>query len=447
MAGNEVARRRLMWGAMGVPVILGLITLGLFFGIFGTWAVTAPLAGAAIASGTVGPENARRTVQHLEGGVIREIRVRDGQTVEEGDILIILDDTKARSSLESQIVMVEALRARKERLEYELKLFADKATEGELVFSDGLIEDAEDSPTTQMLMAAEKARFISRMAALRSSQRVLQQTLDGYQVEILGLQNELAAVQAQLDILNKQNELYTGLRDKGLEVESRVLESMRAVAQSEQLKAERISRIDKLKESIKTAELQKDDVWAVKIDEATSELAAVNEDILTGTNTIATYRDTLRRTVITSPVKGTLISLKINTVGAVVQPGATVVEIVPAEEALTLEIRINPNDTDVVRVGQHALVTLLAYPQRSLPKLNSTLESVSADSLVDSSTGESYYLGKLRISEEEIKRLGDGIGIIPGMPVQVMIQTSSRTFAQYLLSPIFDSADLAFREN
>jgi HlyD family type I secretion membrane fusion protein len=338
------------------------------------------------------------------------------------------------------------LQARKERLEYELKLYGEQKPEGELVFSKELIEAASDSPTTQMLMESEKARFISRMAALRSSQGVLQQTLDGYQVEILGLRNELAAVQAQLDILNKQNQLYAGLRQKGLEVESKVLESLRSVAQSEQLKAERTSRIDQLKESIKTATLQKNDMWISKIDEATSELASVSEDILTGKNTIATYRDTVQRTVIKAPVKGTLISLKINTVGAVVQPGATVVEIVPADEALMLEVHIDTTDIDVVKVGQHAVVTLLAYPQRELPKLNSTLESVSADAIVDSKTGSTYYVGKMRITEEELKRLGDNVGLVPGMPVQAMIQTSTRTFVEYLLSPILDSADLAFRE-
>lgn len=446
MATMKQERRRMMWSTMTVPILVGVVTVGLFFGIFGAWAVTAPLSGAAIASGTVSPENSRRTVQHLEGGVIREIRVRDGARVEEGQVLVILDDTKARAQLESQQVIVESLQARKERLEYELRLYADKQSQGELVFSDRLIAEAADSPTTQMLMEMEKARFISRMAALRSAQGVLQQTIDGYKVEIAGLENELRAVQAQLDLQNRQNDLFQGLREKGLEVESKVIETLRAVAQSEQLKAERISRIDKLKESIKSAELQKEDAWLAKIDEVTSEIAAVQEDILTGLNSIETYRDTVERTVIKSPVKGTLIDLKINTVGAVVQSGATVVEIVPTEEALTLELKIDPQDIDVVRVGQPAQVTLVAYPQRSLPKLHSTLESVSADALTDTHSGESYYLGKMRITEDELRRLGDDIRMLPGMPVQVMIETSKRTFAQYLISPILDSADRAFRE-
>ena len=446
MATMKQERRRMMWSTMTVPILVGVVTVGLFFGIFGAWAVTAPLSGAAIASGTVSPENSRRTVQHLEGGVIREIRVRDGARVEEGQVLVILDDTKARAQLESQQVIVESLQARKERLEYELRLYADKQSQGELVFSDRLIAEAADSPTTQMLMEMEKARFISRMAALRSAQGVLQQTIDGYKVEIAGLENELRAVQAQLDLQNRQNDLFQGLREKGLEVESKVIETLRAVAQSEQLKAERISRIDKLKESITSAELQKEDAWLAKIDEVTSEIAAVQEDILTGLNSIETYRDTVERTVIKSPVKGTLIDLKINTVGAVVQSGATVVEIVPTEEALTLELKIDPQDIDVVRVGQPAQVTLVAYPQRSLPKLHSTLESVSADALTDTHSGESYYLGKMRITEDELRRLGDDIRMLPGMPVQVMIETSKRTFAQYLISPILGSADRAFRE-
>ncbi|MEP2785107.1 MAG: HlyD family type I secretion periplasmic adaptor subunit [Pseudoruegeria sp.] len=428
------------------PAVIGLIVVSLFFGGFGTWALTAPISGAAVATGTVGPENARRTVQHLEGGVISKIFVRDGETVQKDQLLVLLDDTKARTSLASQEILVEVLQARRQRLRTELELYFEKQNHGILTFSQDLVDASQSNSTTQDVLTFERARFESRLASLRSNQELLRQSILSYEVEIIGLENELISIEAQLDLFSQEIEVMDGLRKKGLELQSRVFETLRNIAQAEQQRAERLSRIAQLRETIKSTELQEEDLWIAQIDEATSELSTIIQELITAVSTIDSYRDTLIRTEIRAPVDGTLIELSVNTEGGVLDSGATVVEIVPSEDALTLEAHISPNDIDIVAPGQSATVTLLAYPQRNLPKLHGILEYVSADSIVDSNTGESYYLGKLQLTEEELKRLGEDVKLIPGMSVQIMIQTSSRTFFDYLMSPILNSADLAFKE-
>jgi HlyD family type I secretion membrane fusion protein len=249
-----------------------------------------------------------------------------------------------------------------------------------------------------------------------------------------------------LAILKKTNALYADLQGKGLETQSKVLDSLQKMAVSRQELAERKSRIGKLQESIKLAALQLEDVWKVRIDEVATEMSSVEEEILAANNALASYRDVLDRTTVTSPVNGTLISLAVNTEGSVLGAGQTIVEIVPRDDALKLEVKVDPGDVDVVKPGQLALVTLLSYPQRNLPKIHATLDEVSADSLVDSDDGSSYYTAKLTIAHGEIEKLGEDTMVLPGMPVQAMIQTSSRTFFDYLLSPLFNYAELAFRE-
>ncbi|MEL6503942.1 MAG: HlyD family type I secretion periplasmic adaptor subunit [Pseudomonadota bacterium] len=429
-----------------MPTAVGLLTIALSFGGFGYWSVTAPIAGAAVASGTVGPENARQQIQHFDGGTIAKINVRDGDQVSKGQEILVLDDTKAKAQLESQLVLTQSLRARQQRLRKELELYAARQVEGELVFTDALQNGAAKNNATAQLLRVEKDRFNNRLEALRSSSDIYKQQIAGYREEIAGLEREIETIKVQLQLLEEENALYDNLRKKRLEVQSRVLQARRSKAQSEQLLAERESRITKLKSEIATTELKAADLWVARMDEASSELATVAQELLASQENIRAYRDTLERTIINSPVDGTLISLAVNTVGGVLAPGATAVEIVPSKDALTIDARVQPNDIDVVEPGQEASVTILAYPSRNLPKIYGTVKSVSPDSLTDSNTGETYYSAKIELTEEELKKLGENVKLVPGMTVQVMIRTSTRTFYDYVMTPVFETADRAFKE-
>lgn len=429
-----------------MPTAVGLLTIALSFGGFGYWSVTAPIAGAAVASGTVGPENARQQVQHFDGGTISKIHVRDGDRVKEGQEIIVLDDTKAKAQLESQLVLTQSLSARQQRLMKELELYGTRQSKGELVFTETLKKGAAQNSSAAQLLRVEKDRFINRMGSLQSSADIYKQQIAGFREEIIGLEREKDAIKRQLDLLAEENELYDGLRKKGLETQSRVLQTRRSTAQSEQLLAERESRITKLQSEISTTELKSADLWVARMDEASSELSTVAQELLAARENVRAYKDTLDRTIITSPVDGTLISLAVNTVGGVLAPGATAVEIVPSKDALTIDARVLPNDIDVVEPGQEASVTILAYPSRNLPKIYGKVRSVSADSLVDDSTGDTYYSAKIEMTEAELKKLGENVKLVPGMTVQVMIRTSTRTFFDYVMTPVFETADRAFKE-
>ena len=429
-----------------IPTAAGFLVIAAAFGGFGYWAVTAPISGAALASGKVGPENSRQRVQHLEGGVVKSIHVRDGAQVKPGQELVILDDTKARAQLLAQRILSDSLKARQFRLETELEIYRKRESKGSLQFPHPLLDAAEQRQSTKKLLDVEHERFRSRLEALQSAATIHRQTITGYKSEIIGLRAELEAIGTQLSLINEENVLYEGLRKRGLELQSKVLNAQRVRAQSEQLKAERESRITKLEAEVETTQLKLKDLWAVRLDEVSSELATIAQELLASQEQIRAYEDTLARTVITSPVGGTLISLKVNTKGGVIAPGETVVEIVPAKDALTIEAKLSPNDIDVVQPGQKASITLLAYPQRNLPKIYGELRSVSADSLVDENTGDAYYLAKIEMKEEELKKLGDDVKLVPGMTVQVMVETTSRTFFDYVMSPVFDTADRAFKE-
>lgn len=447
MSGVSKPRARGLTRRVLLPVTAGFLTLALAFGGFGYWAVTMPIAGAAVTEGKVGPENSRQTVQHLEGGVVRAIQVRDGDTVEAGDTLVILDDTKARAQLEAQRVVHEALEVRQHRLMRELDVYAKRSLPAKprLPLPDSLVDGAGKRAGTAELVRVEQERFVSRIEALDSALDILDQTIEGYREEIEGLRIEIEAIERQLAFQREEFALYSKLRKRRLEVQSKVLQAQRSIAQSEQLLAERRSRIVKLTSAIKTDTLKRTDLWVGRIDETAAELTSVSQELLTSQQSLRSYRDTLDRTVIRAPVDGALISLGVNTVGGVLAAGATVVEIVPSRDALTIEAQVQPNDIDIVAVGQSASVSLLAYPQRNLPRIHGAVTSVSPDSLTNAE-GDSYYIAKIELAQSEIERLGKDIRVVPGMSVQAMITTKPRTFLDYVIAPVLESARRAFKE-
>ena len=432
---------------LGAPILLGVVTVALAFGGFGYWALTAPISGAAVTQGTVGPENARQVVQHLEGGVVSEIAVRDGQTVEAGETILVLDDTRARAQLDAQTAIHQSLEARMARLTAEMKAYTarDVAGAAPFVFPEPLVEAARTMPSTAEILRVERARYEGRIESQASSVEIYDGMLEGYRREIAGLESEIAAIDRQLKLLGEEAELYAGLRKRGLETQSKVLQAQRNIAQSEQLRAEREARIVKLRSAIETDTLKRDALWVTRIDETSAELTSVSQELLTSAESLRSYRDVLSRTVVRAPVDGTLIALNVNTQGGVVAAGATIVEIVPSRDALTIEARVQPNDIDIVQAGQSASVSLLAYPQRNLPRIGGRVTAVSADSLVDSE-GESYYVAKIELSQEDIDRLDRDIRVVPGMSVQAMITTNPRTFYDYIITPVLASAQRAFKE-
>jgi HlyD family type I secretion membrane fusion protein len=447
--------------ALRTPAIIGGIIVLAFFGGFGGWATTAPLAGATIASGTVTPDTQRKIIQHLEGGIVREIHVREGSQVKAGDVLVTLLDTKARSTVEQDAVQHHLLRARLARFEAELALLKPEITadaalaaagsDGDadppgLVFPADLEEAAKVNPGVADILEGERQQFHARMEAYGLSLQILDQTIAKSRADIVQLERQIEAIKGQQKILDETVEVYSGLFDQGLESRSKLLsyQSQRAALNDDVVSLE--VRITADKESIRSSELEKKNTRATRVQELVTELASIRSDLQSLQEKMRQNLDTLERTTIRSPVDGVVVNLKVHTIGGVVSPGGTVMEIVPENDVLIVDARIDPDDIENVRAGQEVKVQLTALPQREMPFLKGTLRSVSADTLTDANN-ETYYLGKVEVRDEEIAAARPGLTLMPGMQVQLFIMTQERTFLDYLLDPLYRSMSRSFVES
>ncbi len=440
------AGRPRLGGMLRTPVAIGALAIAGFFGGFGTWALTAPLSGAAVAGGVVSPDTNSKSIQHLEGGIVRSIEVRDGSVVAVGDVLVVLDDTKARSALEQQLVEHRSLIARRARLDAEWR-YLHGEDDARPEFPAELRREAETVAAVAEIVEAEERQFATRKATLESNLAIMDQTVRQYEAEVRGLNIQVEAIGRALTLIKQEIDLVDDLRSRGLEKISRVLDVQQSLAEREEKKASLESQITTRTELVKTTTLQIAQAKATRLDEVISELVSVRGQIQSVAEKIAASRDTLERTVVRSPVEGTILNLRLHTIGGVIEPGATVMDIVPAEDELIIDARVQPNDIDAVHAGQTARLQLLAYPTREMPLIEGTVETVSASSLVDSATGESYYLVKIKVPPSELDDLGPRIRMVPGMSVQALIVTRERTFVDYLIDPILKSAQKSFRES
>lgn len=455
--GQEGLARRLRW-----PAIAGVATVLAFFGVFGGWATTAPLAGAAISQGTVSPDSQRKSVQHLEGGIVREIHVREGSRVAEGDLLVTLLDTKASSTFEQDLVQKRALSARRTRLEREYRiLLKEEATidtdevtgapaaveaKDSLAFPKELEEAAGESRNVAEILESERQNFRARLAAYDVNLRLLQQTIAKSRAEIVELERQKQAIVGQSKLMEQEIAIVSGLLDKKLESGSRLLSLQRERLRMDEDLAALDVRISSNRQSMASTELEIENLGTSRLQELSDELVSTRSELQTIEERMRANLDTLKRTAVRSPVDGTVVNLQVHTAGGVVTPGQVMMDIVPQNDQLIIDARIIPNDIDSVHPGQSVKVVLLAYPQRQMPVIHGKLISVSADAIVDQQD-ESYYLGKVEVDPDALKRLGSDIALVPGMEVELFITTVERTFFDYLLDPLFRSARRSFVES
>jgi HlyD family type I secretion membrane fusion protein len=413
----------------------------LLFGLLGfvAWAVIMPLASAVIGPGVVKVDSSRKEVQHLEGGVVKELLVRDGDTVRGGDVVIRLDSTRAASSLgvlESSYFSALAQHAR---------LNAERQEKEVLGFPEELTRRADD-PRVQEVMAAQQSLFGARRSSLEGQIRIVDQQIANLEQEIVGLQAQLAAKERQIGIAKGEVGDLRKLLERGMAERTRVLAIERELAELEGRRGEHVSAIAAAKSRIAEKELQKFQLRKAFHEEVVGDLRQVQTEVFDLADRIQAARHTLEHTDIRAPVDGTVVDLRAHTVGGVIGPGSTVLEIVPTQDRLIIEARINPKDIDVVQTGQDAGVKLTAFKQRTTPELNGRVTYVSADALEDRKTGEPYFLARIEVPEYELARLEEGKKAQPGMMAEVYIRTGEKTAAEYLIQPLLDSVRRAWRE-
>jgi len=421
------------------PILIAIIIVLVFFCGIGTWAAFAPLDSAAIAPGKVTVASNRKTVQHLEGGIIRELRVKEGDALEAGQVIIRLDDTQTRANLELLSSRQDTLLAR------EARLIAERDGAAAIEFPPSLMSRRGEAAVAKLL-AGEQAVFAAR-------RRAIQGRVDIFRKRIVQLGEEIGSLEAQVDAEDRQLALVAEEQDsvatlvsKGLMDKTRLLSLKRAAARLEGNRGEHQGLIARAEQRIGETELQIIDLENSSLNEAVSTLREVQSQLVESGQRLRAAEDILARTEIRAPQTGVVMGLNVHTETGVIAPGQRLLDILPKDDTLVIEAEINPNDIDVVRVGLTAQVRLTAFKQRNTPPLEGEVTRVSADSFTHERTGATYFLARITIDPAERDKV-DGGELYPGMPAEVMIVTGKQTAFEYFLTPVTDSFRRAFRED
>ncbi len=422
----------------GRTALAGYLAIALFAGGFLAWAATAPLTGAAIISGVVAAAGSNKTIQHLEGGIVREVHVREGDRVRAGAPLFTMDGTRARADLNAQTKQWIGLVARKARLE------AERDAVDVVIFADDLLALAERHGV-RALLHEQVAEFDARRSRFRSEKEILHQRVAAARQAIDGYESQQAALEEQLTLVRDETDRKFGLLEKGLANRSEYTSLLRAQAELVGQLGSLTSEIEQARSRIVEAEEQLTRVELERIETALAQLNETSVRIGSLEEEIAAARDVIDRLVVTAPADGLVVSIKQKTSGSVVGPGAPLAELLPTQSELIVEARLSPTDIDVVRHGVEAQLNFVALNARTTPKVPGEVTFVSPDKLRDSAAEGDYFLARLRITDDLPDEI-DRDQIYPGMPVEAMISTGDRTFLQYLAKPISDSLNRAFRE-
>jgi HlyD family type I secretion membrane fusion protein len=418
----------------------GLVLLTATFGGFGTWAFTAPLAAAVIAQGSFVATGQNKIIQHLEGGIIQELLVSEGDRVTADQPLIMLDETAAAAN-ERQLFFRQA------RLEAIVARLTAQIQGADAINFPASITDNRGEPEIAAIVESQLLNFEASKIKLSSEIGLLEQNIGALEFRSGGYEQQLASVERQLSLLQEEYEGKKILLDKGLIRNTEVKAIQRAIADAEgqigRLAAEvaetgaQIVRYRQQMEQTKNAYRQ---AALDEVEGFEAELDGVREQSREAKNV-------LRRATIHAPVAGTVVRMHYHTSGGVIESGKAIMEILPSDVPLIIEAQIPRTEIDNVKIGQKATVRLVALNQRTTPVLNGEVYYVSADALPDASgpVAQEVYLARVNLPVSELARV-PGFAPTPGMPAEILIQTVERTFFSYLAKPIKDSMARAFME-
>jgi HlyD family secretion protein len=421
------------------PLFWGVLTLLLVFGFGGGWAALAPLAGAAIAPGVISPDGSQRTVQHLEGGIIRELLAHDGDVVEMGQPLVVLEGVDARAEvgrLEERLRTLTATEAR---------LVAERASAAAIEFTHPILADPAD-PEVAAARRAQANQLEARRAADANREAILGQRIEQLHRQIAGYERQVEANRRQRELLEEETVDVERLYRKGLERKTRLLALQREQAGLLGEEGEFTALIARAQEAIGETRLQISDLRIQRMEEIDADFAQVQMERGESEEELAAARDKLRRTAILAPVAGTVLNSRFKTTGGVIRPGDAILDLVPLEDELIIEARLSPTDIEEVAPGQDAYVMFPSLPQRTVPRIGGRVRSVSADALIEERSGTSYYLAKVQVVRDQLAEAAPGLELTPGMPAEVFIATTERTVLEYFLQPITQTFARTFRE-
>lgn len=419
------------------PRRIGLTIAFLVFGVFGMWAAFAPIDGSAHAMGFVTVKSYKKVIQHLEGGIVSEIRVQNGDSVNAGDILLVMDPTQPLAQLEISSAQQMALTA------LESRLIAERDNLDAVIYPAAL--QLPDSKA-RIEMEAQDQIFRARKTAREGAQAVLGQRIEQLESRVDGLQalqasKRVLAASFDAELQDTRVLLAEGFSDK---LRLRELERNHASLSGEAAElAATIAATEIQIGETRLEMLQQEYEFQNEVANMLADTQNKQKDIVERVNALT---DIVARTEVRAPVAGVVNGLQFHTEGGVIPPGTPIAEIVPQGEDFVIDARVQLIDIDRVAVGQQAMIRMSAYNTQSVPTLFGTVLNVSADSHLDEATGASYYQARLELNPESLAAL-EGFVLLPGMPAEVFIESGSRTLLQYLMKPLTNAAARSFIED
>jgi len=419
-------------------ILAGLAVFGILAGGVGGWAGTTQLSGALIASGSVVVDSNVKKVQHPTGGVVGELRVRDGDRVKVGDIVARLDQTVTRSNLAIITKGLDELFARKARLA------SERDAVNAIVFPAPLTSRASD-PEIAQIIEGERRLFELRRTSRLGQKAQLREQAGQLNEEIVGMTAQQKAKRREIELITRELEGVRDLYKRNLIPLTRLTQLEREATRVEGELAQLIAAVAQAKGKIAENELKIIQIDQDLSSEVAKEMREIDGKIGEFVERKITAEDQLQRVDIRAPQDGTVFQLSVHTVGGVVSPGEAMMLIVPDAESLTVEAKVNPQDIEQVQLKQKAVLRFSAFNAATTPEINGEVSRISADITSDQRTGQSYYTIRISIPPEQLTRLGD-VKLVPGMPVECFIQTGERTVISYLVKPLRDQLMRTFRE-
>lgn len=429
------SRRGLYMSAAG-PIRLGLATLAGFLAVFGLWSAAAPLASAAIAQGSLQVEGQRQAVQHPYGGVVKELRVKDGDRVAKDQVLLVLSQTEPQARLDILNAERDALLAE------EARLLAERDRKPEPDFAT--LRQRREQPAVAQAIANEIAILAARRRQTGTQSDILRQRIAQLGQQRSGLEAQVGGLERQKALLEEEASGARQLLSSGYTPKTRVLGLERDAARLEADRGARLAEVARVQEAIGEAELEIARIERVLTSEVTDRLREVQMRLVGLEPKIASARDVLQRSEVRAPAAGAVVGLSIFTEGGVIQAGARLLEIVPSETPLIVEARLPLTDISDVATGRDADVRLTSISRNERPSIRGQIMVVSADRLTDERSGQPYYAVKIRMNGDDLRKAG--MMLQAGMAAEVVIPTRNRTLVDYLVGPLLDEISGALRE-
>ena len=416
----------------------GVFVVVFIVGGIGAWAATTEIAGAVLAPGTIVVESNLKKVQHPTGGVVGEIKIKEGAKVKAGDLLLRLDETITRANLQLVANQLEEYSIR------EARLVAERDGKTEMPTPEALAGRLSE-PAIAKAIAAETSLLISKGDSREGQKSQLKERIDQLGEEIAGVAGQIEAKSTEIGLIGKEIEGLAGLEAQKLVTTNKMVQLRREAARLKGEFGQLKSQAAQAKGKITEVELQILRVDQDARTETVKELREVQSKMSELRERRIAAEDQLKRVEIRAPQDGIVHQLSVHTIGGVITPSDVILSIVPENDRLLVETRITPQSIDQVHAGQLALIRLAAFNQRTTPELSAKVLRIAADLSRDPQTGETYFSARLEIPDDELKKLGDK-KLVPGMPADVQIRTEDRTVLSYLMKPLNDQFQQAFRE-